>query len=103
VHLGHLTWDGAEPPTEPVLRARLAADGFGAFLWQDAPGAHYQSHAHENDETLWVLTGEIVFEVAGCSYRLGPGDRLQLPAGTRHAATVGANGATYLIGERRRE
>jgi quercetin dioxygenase-like cupin family protein len=95
-----IAWDGAEPPAEAALRARLAADGFGASLWRDAPGAHYAPHVHEQDECLWVLAGEITFEVAGRAYRLGSGDRLRLPAGTRHAATVGDEGASYLIGER---
>jgi quercetin dioxygenase-like cupin family protein len=101
VRLERIAWDGPAPPTEAALRARLAVEGFEPLAWTDAPGARYAPHAHENDESLWVLAGEITFEVAGASYRLGPGDRLRLPAGTRHAATVGADGATYLIGERR--
>ena len=100
MRLAHLVWDGDRPPTERELRNRLAADGFHAYLWTDAPGAHYQPHTHEADESLWVLDGEMTFEVAGRSYRLGPGDRLALPAGTLHAATAGPAGATYLIGER---
>jgi quercetin dioxygenase-like cupin family protein len=102
MELARILWGGAGLPTEHELRARLAADGFGALLWQDAPGAHYEPHSHDDDESLWVLDGEIVFEVGGRSYRLGPGDRLQLPAKTVHAATAGPRGATYLIGERRR-
>ena len=101
MRLEHLVWDGSGPPSEAALHARLAADGFDAYCWTDTPGARYEPHAHENDESLWVLDGEMTFEVAGSSYRLGPGDRLQLPAGTRHAATAGLQGATYLIGERR--
>ena len=100
MRLAHLVWDGSGPPTEHELRTRLAADGFQAFLWTDAPGAHYQPHTHEADESLWVLDGEMTFQVADRSYRLGPGDRLALPAGTLHAATAGPAGATYLIGER---
>jgi quercetin dioxygenase-like cupin family protein len=100
VRLAHLVWDGDRPPTEAELRTRLAADGFHALLWTDAPGAHYQPHTHAEDESLWVLAGEITFEVGGLTYRLQSGDRLQLPAGTLHAATAGSDGATYLIGER---
>lgn len=102
MRLEHLVWDGAGAPTEAALHARLAADGFGVHRWTDAPGAHYEPHAHDEDETLWVLAGEITFEIAGRAYRLVSGDRLQLPAGTVHAATAGAAGATYLIGERAR-
>lgn len=93
-------WTGAEPPSERALRAELAARGFGAFLWRDDPGARYEAHAHERDESLWVLEGEMTFEADGRTLRLGPGDRLELPAGTVHTAVAGAAGATYLIGER---
>lgn len=96
----HVVWTGAAPATESELRNRLAADGFEAHLWHDEPGAYYAPHTHERDERLWMLDGEMTFEVAGRSYRLGRGDRLELPSGTRHGAAAGPQGATYLIGER---
>jgi len=99
--LEHVVWNGTAPAVEPELRTRLAADGFDVYRWCDEPGAFYAPHSHERDERLWLLEGEMTFEVAGRSYRLGPGDRFELPAGTRHAATAGPQGATYLIGERR--
>lgn len=103
VQLEHVAWTEPSPPSEADLRARLARDGFQAWCWTDAPGAVYAPHAHAEDESLWVLDGQIDFVIAGRTYRCGPGDRLQLPAGTVHAATAGPAGATYLIGERRPE
>jgi quercetin dioxygenase-like cupin family protein len=100
IHLERIPWDGAEPPTEAALRERLAAEGFGAFRWHDAPGATYAPHTHDRDESLWMLEGEITFGAGGREFRLGPGDRLMLPRGTVHTARVGPAGATYLIGER---
>jgi quercetin dioxygenase-like cupin family protein len=94
-----IRWDGTEPPTERELRERLAAEGFEAFLWRDEPGADYQPHAHDHDESLWVVDGEIAFGVGGEEHRLRTGDRLNLPKGTVHTAHAGAAGATYLIGE----
>lgn len=102
MRLERIAWTEAAPPVEATLKERLAADGFDAWTWTDAPGATYAPHSHDVDESLWVLAGEITFEVAGARYRLGPGDRLQLPAGTLHAAEAGPAGATYLVGERRR-
>lgn len=101
MRLERIAWTGAAPPDEPTARARLAVDGFEAWCWTDRPGATYAPHSHEEDESLWVLAGEITFVVAGERHRLGPGDRLQLPAGTVHEAEAGPEGATYLIGERR--
>jgi quercetin dioxygenase-like cupin family protein len=98
--LERIPWNEAGPPREQVLKERLDADGFDAFVWQDAPGSDYQPHAHDHDESLWVLDGEIVFGASGAEYRLGPGDRLMLPKGTVHTART-SRGATYLIGQRR--
>jgi len=101
MRLERIAWTGTAPLDEGTLRARLAADGFDAWSWTDQPGATYAPHRHENDESLWVITGEIAFVIDGNRYRLAPGDRLQLPAGTVHAAEAGPEGATYLVGERR--
>ena len=86
--------------TEDVLRQRLANEGFSAFCWSDAPGAHYEEHAHDHDECIWLIAGKIQFAASGRDLVLLPGDRLMLPAGTRHTADAGPNGATYLIGQK---
>jgi len=100
MRLARIPWTDPTPPTEGVLRQRLAADGFDAFAWRDLAAADYTPHQHDHDESLWVIEGEITFGVDGRDYRLGPGDRLMLPAGTVHTARVGPAGAHYLIGER---
>ncbi|HJQ82939.1 MAG TPA: cupin domain-containing protein [Candidatus Binatia bacterium] len=99
--LERIPWSEPATPAEDALRERLARDGFDAFTWEDAAGADYRPHSHDHDESLWVLDGEITFGVAGTDYRLGPGDRLMLPAGTMHTARTGRDGARYLIGQRR--
>lgn len=82
------------------LQRQLEAEGFSVWAWTDPPGSNYQPHSHDHDESLWVVRGEIIFGAAGREFRLGPGDRLMLPKGTVHTARAGADGATYLIGER---
>jgi quercetin dioxygenase-like cupin family protein len=101
MRLERIPWRESAPPTGEVLRRRLAAEGFEAFEWRDAPGADYAPHSHDHDESLWVIEGEIVFGAGGEEYRLAPGDRLMLPQGTVHTARAGRAGARYLIGERR--
>ncbi|MCC6848074.1 MAG: cupin domain-containing protein [Deltaproteobacteria bacterium] len=96
-----LAWSVAGEPRESTLRARLAADGFEVTAWSDPPGRTYAPHRHDHDESLWCVRGCITFHIAGRAYRLNPGDRLMLPRGTLHGATVGSAGAAYLIGERR--
>jgi quercetin dioxygenase-like cupin family protein len=101
MRLERIPWSDTSAPTEGMLRERLSADGFEAWAWRDAPGATYEAHSHDHDESLWVVEGEITFRAGGAEYRLGPGDRLLLPRGTVHTARAGSGGAHYLIGERR--
>jgi len=98
--LEKIPWPGTEAPDEAALRRRLESEGFAVWSWTDMPGADYQPHAHDHDESLWVIAGEITFGATGRDFRLGPGDRLMLPEGTVHTARAGAAGATYLIGEK---
>lgn len=94
-----IPWSGPGWPSKNALLHQLVAEGFDAFVWVDAPGATYAAHAHDHDESLWVIEGEITFGIDGRAYRLGPGDRLMLPRGTVHTAHAGPTGAAYLIGE----
>ncbi|MBM4247009.1 MAG: cupin domain-containing protein [Deltaproteobacteria bacterium] len=94
------SWDGNGAPDEETLAHRLAADGFSSFCWSDLPNTHYDEHEHDRDESIWLLAGAIRFGAAGRELALAPGDRLMLPAGTRHTADAGPDGATYLIGQR---
>jgi quercetin dioxygenase-like cupin family protein len=98
--LERIPWAEAGAPTEDGLRTQLEAEGFDAFVWCDAAGADYQPHAHDHDESLWVIEGEIVFGAEGGEFRLGAGDRLMLPKGTVHTARAGRHGSRYLIGQK---
>ena len=79
--------------------AQLALGAIFVNGWTDAPNAHYDEHEHDRDESIWVVAGAIRFGADGRELALGPGDRLMLPAGTRHTADAGPEGATYLIGQ----
>jgi cupin superfamily acireductone dioxygenase involved in methionine salvage len=41
---------------------------------------------------LYCVSGSIVFHTSGGDVALAPGDRLELPAGVEHSATVGHDG-----------
>ena len=100
MQLTRIPWPGPARPIESDLHAALVAEGFQVFRWDDPPGATYSAHTHDHDESLWVVAGEITFGANGTSLRLRAGDRLMLPADTVHTATVGTEGASYLIGQR---
>ena len=84
------------------LRAALIADGVPRDIaegasgsdWSDGPGGRYAGHRHDYDKALVCLAGSITFELieTGRSIALRAGERLDLPAGTEHAAVVGPAG-----------
>ena len=78
--------------------ARLLSEGLDASPWSNGPGDRYPAHEHGYDKVIVVERGSIEFglPVDGRSVQLGAGDRLELPAGTRHDAIVGPSGVTCL-------
>ena len=60
--------------------------------WGNGPGDAYGRHAHDRPKVLFCLHGSIVFSTDDGDVTLEAGDRLDLPAGTIHAAVVGPTG-----------
>lgn len=85
-------WQG-DPPTATAIDQRLRAEGLSPHRWGNGPGDVYAPHRHSYHKVLYCVSGSIVFHVAGeGDVVLGPGDRMDLPPGTDHAATVGPAG-----------
>ncbi len=80
------------------LAARIRAEGLTASAWGNGPGDRYAPHEHGYDKVLVVAAGSIRFGLPGSGevVELAVGDRLDLPAGTAHDATVGPDGVTCL-------
>jgi quercetin dioxygenase-like cupin family protein len=91
-------WAGAKPPTEKEVIEMFAGEHLGPRSWSNGPGDIYATHSHGYHKVLYCLRGSIVFHIRpdGTDYTLGPGDRLDLPPGVAHGATVGSAGVTCL-------
>ena len=78
--------------------ARLRAEGLDAAPWSNGPGDRYGPHEHGYDKVIVVERGSIEFGLPadGRAVALDTGDRLELPARTRHDAVVGPSGVTCL-------
>jgi uncharacterized protein YjlB len=78
--------------------ARLRVQGLDPGAWSNGPGDRYDPHEHGYDKVLVCERGSIRFGLPGrgVAVDLAPGDRLDLPAGTRHDAFVGPDGVTCL-------
>ncbi|HET9521810.1 MAG TPA: hypothetical protein VFO73_12235 [Candidatus Limnocylindrales bacterium] len=80
------------------LGERLRAEGLAPGSWSNGPGDRYGAHEHGYDKVLVVASGSIRFGLVdrGEIAELVVGDRLDLPAGTRHDAVVGPDGVICL-------
>jgi quercetin dioxygenase-like cupin family protein len=85
---------------ERVLRA-FAAEGLEPQTWSNQGGFEYAEHTHPHHKVLFCLAGSITFHTPGGDLSMGPGDRLDLPAETPHAATIGPDGVTCMEAFRR--
>lgn len=74
------------------VRAGLERRGLALRSWANGPGDTYGWHDHPYHKTLVCLEGTIVFHTDDGDLALTPGDVVELPPGTRHAATVGPAG-----------
>ena len=93
---------GGGPPDARRLRRQLEREGYEVFEWSDRPGASYAPHSHPEDQSHWVLSGELTLAVKGEEYTRGPDDRDYMPAWTVHEARVGGHdAAVYRVGARR--
>ncbi len=84
--------------TERELAQRLRDEGLDPGAWGNGPGDTYGAHEHAFDKVLVCASGSIEFGLPATGERvtLAVGDRLHLPARTRHAAVVGPSGVTCL-------
>jgi quercetin dioxygenase-like cupin family protein len=92
-------WNEPDKPDAADLKQRLQSEGYSVFQWSDAPGTRYGPHAHAEDQSHWIISGELELRVGHETYTLRSGDRDFLPANTIHSASVpGAAPVVYLIG-----
>lgn len=79
-------------------RARLVAEGLDPGEWSNGPNDRYAAHVHGYDKVIVIETGGIAFDLDDRheTIALFAGDRLELPAGTTHAALVAPMGVTCL-------
>jgi len=88
---------------ETAVRRRLEGEAASCYAWSNGPGTVYGVHTHSYRKILYCLRGSIRFDLVGSgeSIDLEPGDRLDLPPGTAHAAVVGPGGVTCVEGQAR--
>ena len=95
-------WSAPVNPTESTLRQLCADEGLQPYPWSNGPFDLYPAHMHSYDKVIYVVRGSITFGLPDLKQQvtLQSGDRLDLPAGTVHDATVGPQGVVCLDAHR---
>ncbi len=95
-------WDPSDGPvSEKRMMGLMESEGYEVASYTYREGTAFPPHEHGQDKCDGVVHGVLRVTVGGDVYDLGPGDRLYLPAGTRHSAqVVGAETVLSLDGTR---
>lgn len=91
-------WPDPVSPNQSKLWQLMADDGLSPYSWSNGPHDVYSAHSHSYNKVIYVVQGSITFGLPeiGQQLTLKAGDRLDLPAGTVHDATVGSQGVVCL-------
>jgi len=88
------------PPDAHTIEKQLRTEARDVYGWSNGPGDRYEEHVHGYNKLLYCTRGSIDFTLGdGRTLTLRPGDRMVLPAGTRHAAFVGPGGCACVEGK----
>lgn len=78
---------------------QLEVDGYSDIQTHTFPaGFKLPEHTHEQAAAHVILASQVTVREAGTPTTLSAGDRFDVPAGTTHEATCGADGCTFLAG-----
>jgi quercetin dioxygenase-like cupin family protein len=82
-------WEPEDGPiTEKRMMGLMEREGFEVAVYAYREGTAFPEHAHGQDKCDAVVEGFLRITVGDNVFDLQAGDRLYLPAGTRHAAEV---------------
>jgi len=84
-----VSWEEEDGPlTEKRLMRVLEREGYEVAVYAYRQGTVFPEHEHAQEKCDAVVEGFLRISVGETVFDLKPGDRLYLPAGTRHCAEV---------------
>lgn len=87
-----IRWQNPELATEDAVKQDIRHSGLDAMRWEGEPDKPYLLHHHPYTKTLWCAVGNITFHIVSQDVFMGPGDKMVLPANTKHSADAGPQG-----------
>ncbi len=84
-----------------IAERAFESEGLTPETWSNHAGYSYVEHSHPYHKVLYCVAGTITFHTDSVDIEMEAGDRLDLPPGTPHSATVGPEGVTCMEAPRR--
>lgn len=85
-------WQAPHIPTPVQIKMMLESEGLEPFEEILEKGKRIPDHRHPFDEVRMVAKGELLLEILGTRMLLREGDRIVIPANTRHAKQASDHG-----------
>ena len=95
--LGNANIVRGEPISLPQQIEKLLPEIGSVKIRRDTADYEHAIHAHETDEVLLIINGNITFYLNDTSSSCSSGDMLILPKGTKHSSIAGSHGCVYVI------
>jgi quercetin dioxygenase-like cupin family protein len=95
-------WREESAATEDAIRKKLEGDGFKVSAWSKNAGEGLDEQEQAYTRAFCCVKGMMRVNVPGDNdyADLLPGDRVELPPGTKHSVMVGPAGVTCLEGQK---
>lgn len=84
-------WQAPLVPSKQQAALILENEGLEPFEEIYEPSAKVKEHRHPFYEIRIIVEGELLFSVSGNQFLLRPGDRIEIPANTRHSHVAQGN------------
>jgi quercetin dioxygenase-like cupin family protein len=78
-------WQAPMVPTQTQVNMILESEGLEPAEEIYEPSAKIKEHRHPFAEVRFIIEGEMIFNISGNQFVLRPGDRVEIPANTRHS------------------
>ncbi|MCB0411219.1 MAG: cupin domain-containing protein [Bdellovibrionales bacterium] len=81
-------WQAPLVPNKNQMLMMFELEGLEAVEEVFPPHSFIQDHRHPLDETIMVAQGQLLLDVSGNKLLLRSGDKIFIPANTRHSIKV---------------
>ena len=81
-------WQAPKLPTKEQVIMIFKMEGLRAVEEIFQPNTEVAEHKHPLDEVRMIVSGKVLFNIAGNQLLLRSGDRIEIPSNTKHSFKI---------------